>query len=109
MRWLRPEYQVPRFGGEAKAGGEPAELAMPVGAAAAVPAEKPAWPATVIAQIAVLKALAEQEGPLSAEQAAARFAGAKREIVSRHLETLAIMGEVQQMEGGRYAAVAVAA
>lgn len=63
MRWLRPEYQVPRFGAEAKGGAKSEELALPTEAAVApAPAMNPAWPATVMAQIAALKALAEQAG-----------------------------------------------
>ena len=35
--------------------------------------------------------------------------GAPRSLVERHLGTLALMGEVQELGGGRYAAALVAA
>ena len=104
VRWLRPEYQIPRFGGGTAKEEAPAELPLPAPESAVV-AGKAAWPNTAVGQIAALKTLVES-APLSAAEAAARFAGAKREIVARHLETLAIMGELQQMGDGRYAALA---
>jgi hypothetical protein len=42
-------------------------------------------------------------------EAIRRISGAPRAIVECHLETLAILGEVRPLEGGRYAAVLAAA
>ncbi len=103
VRWLRPEYQVPRFGG----GPVAAEMEITTsgdtktdGAAT----ERQPWPATVIEQIAVLQQVLPASG-LTAAEAAAAFAGARVEHVERHLETLAMMGELQRAEDGRYVPV----
>jgi hypothetical protein len=37
---------------------------------------------------------------------AASFAGAKPAVVRPHLQTLVLVGELREAEGGRYAAVA---
>jgi hypothetical protein len=42
-------------------------------------------------------------------EATAHVVGARRELVARHLDTLAIMGELQQMPDGRYGALLVTA
>lgn len=61
------------------------------------------WPTSAIDQIAALKALASA-APGTADEIAARFAGARRDLVARHLETLGIMGELRAEPGGRYSA-----
>ncbi|HEX7049857.1 MAG TPA: hypothetical protein VF188_06550 [Longimicrobiales bacterium] len=40
--------------------------------------------------------------PVSVEEAAAAFRGARRELIERHLETLEIMGEVARDGDGRF-------
>ena len=106
VRWLRPEYQVPRFGrGEAPAAAAgPALPGGPVPAPGAADAKR-AWPGSAIEQIAELKALVAA-APASTEEAAAAFGRAPAELVRRHLETLVLVGEVRQDEHGRFAAVA---
>ena len=104
VRWLRPDYQIPRF---AKGAGAPApELALPAAAKQAKPAAKPAWPAHAVEQIAAIQEALSAE-PLTAAQVAERFAGARADLVRRHLETLALMGEVRVEAGGRYVAAGV--
>lgn len=102
VRWLRPEYQQARFasGGEAVA---PA-LDLPVATPSVAPAAlgRVPWPGDAIGQITVLRAMAAMT-PVSIEEAVQRFVGAKRDIVHRHLETLAMLGEVREVGGGRYA------
>ena len=106
VRWLRPDYQIPRFGGGVSQPSATLDLAE-APAAAAAPAAPLPWPRTAIEQIAALKSLADR-APLTVEEAAARFAGARLDFVEMHLRTLALMGELQRTPEGRYAAPAVA-
>ena len=107
VRWLRPAYQAPGDAGPAPALDLPAAPAPAApGTAAADPADPlPAWPADALGQIGALKRLVAA-GPLSAAEAAERFAGARRDLVERHLDTLALLGEVRPAGAGRYAAAA---
>jgi hypothetical protein len=66
-------------------------------------AEPPDWPSAALEQIAALKQLVGGR-PVSIEEATGAFKGTKRDLVARHLETLAILGEVRQMKNGRYMA-----
>jgi len=104
VRWLRPDYQIPRF---AKGTEAPApELALPAAANKATAAPKPAWPAHGVEQIGAIKdALAAE--PLTAAEVATRFEGARADLIRRHIETLALMGEVREETGGRYLASGV--
>ena len=104
VRWLRPDYQIPRF---AKGAAAPApELALPAAAKKVKPVPKPGWPATAVEQIGAIKDVLAAE-PLTAAEVAARFDGARADLVRRHLETLALMGEVRAETGGRYVAAGV--
>jgi hypothetical protein len=110
VRWLRPEYQVPRFGKGAAAAQPEPELEMETPAARpahepAAPAERRPWPPGAVEQLAALKSLVAASGPLTVEEATAAFHGARADLVRRHLETLALVGEVRADEVGRYAAV----
>lgn len=107
VRWLRPEYQVPRLG----QGTAAPELALPAAESrATVAASEPqrAWPASAVEQLQAISALLAQRA-LTADELAARFTGARRDLVARHLETLAMMGEVTVDRDGRYAAARKAA
>ncbi len=105
IRWLRPDYQIPRFA----PAGTPATLGIPdAPAAAAEPVALRPWPATAVEQLAAIGALVGQE-PRLADDIGAAFAGAKRELVARHLETLALMGEIAMDGEGRYSVVRKAA
>ncbi len=98
IRWLRPEYQAPNR----QASAVPVELALIAGDAT-VPSTVIAtlWPAEAIEQIGALKRLASS-GPLTVDSAAAHFTGARRDIVARHLETLAILGELRELPSGHF-------
>ncbi len=99
VRWLRPDYQIPRFGREVA----PApELALPRPAEEAQPGEaaRP-WPVRLIDQLAALQEVLAA-GPLTAEEAAEHFAGASPEQVRERLQMLAGAGEVWVDGAGRY-------
>lgn len=103
VRWLRPQYQRPRFADRLSE--IPAELELAkVAEEKAEYQARPPWPDTAAEQIqAVQEAVADTPG--NVEEIASRFHNARRELVDRHLETLKIMGEVRQTEDGRYHAV----
>lgn len=105
IRWLRPEYQVPRFGGAAPAVEAP-ELELPEAASPEVGkmVKVQPWPAGAIDQIGAAKA-AVSAAPATPAEVAAAFAGAPVPLVARHLETLAMVGEVRVLPDGRYEAV----
>ncbi|MFO0759161.1 MAG: hypothetical protein U0359_21895 [Byssovorax sp.] len=58
-------------------------------------------------QITALRTLVAA-GPLTVDEAATRFSGARRDLVARHLETLAILGELHALGDGHYAAPPIA-
>lgn len=104
IRWLRPEYQIPRFGGAAAA--EEPTLDLPEAPApdAVATVHARSWPAGAIEQIGAVKSWVSA-APATPRQVAAAFAGAPVPLVVRHLKTLAMVGEVRLLEAGRYAAV----
>jgi hypothetical protein len=101
VRWLRPDYQIPRFGKQTEtglAGGEAVEKGEDTKQTELLP-----WPADAIGQITALRALASA-GAITVEEACARFRGGRKDIVARHLETLAILGELHEIGEGHYTA-----
>ncbi|WP_439643993.1 class I SAM-dependent DNA methyltransferase [Gemmatimonas sp.] len=104
VRWLRPDYQRPRFNGAGEAAATAPTLDLTDAPSVVLAAATP-WPADAIGQITVLRSMAAIT-PVSIEEAVQRLVGAKREIVGRHLETLAMLGEVRDVGGGRYAVAA---
>jgi hypothetical protein len=105
VRWLRPDYQIPRFGtvqqkaelvleGGAMRETQPAEAAGP----------KPAFPTDETAQTAaVMAALASAPAPLDAASLAARFRQGRRVVpkVGSVLGSLQRMGFVHSADAGR--------
>ncbi len=98
IRWLRPEYQRPRF-----APAHEIEAPAPESTDAAPAAEetREPWPSGIIEQLTALRALLGSAA-LEPEEAAARFDGAPLETVRGHLELLAGSGEVWRDAEGRY-------
>jgi len=92
VRWLRPEYQVPRFGAKDAVQAE-VELDDASPASGPDAATRLPWPGTAVEQLAAVKAAAAQVGPEPAALAAV-FDGADPALLGRHLETLLVMGEV---------------
>jgi hypothetical protein len=101
VRWLRPAFQQQQLKQEtiepeiAELGIEDAATPSPTTAFA------PAWPPDAIGQITVLRTLAAA-APVSVDEAVLLFTSARRDIVTRHFETLALLGEVMTDAAGRY-------
>lgn len=101
-RWLRPDYQRPRFGREASVGEqiEAVELlSLP-----ARDSSRPIFPPSPVERVAaVLAILAVSPAPLDADAIALRFRpGLKvRQAVRAILVSLARVGEVSTGDGGR--------
>jgi SAM-dependent methyltransferase len=103
IRWLRPDYQIPRFGSPK----EKAELDLVGGAmtvAAAAPAgPKPSFPAEDVMQTAaVMAALAAASSPLDADAIARAFKQGRKisHKISAILAALARVGFVTTTDGG---------
>lgn len=104
VRWLRPDYQIPRFGSAQ----QKAELVLEGGAMHAAQTEpaqgpKPAFPADDTAQTAaVMAALASAPAPLDATSLAARFRQGRRVApkVGSVLGALQRMGFVSSADAG---------
>jgi hypothetical protein len=104
VRWLRPEYQVSRFGSPK----EKAELDLsgiaPGQEVEAVAVDKPAFPIDDVAQTAaVMAVLAASQGALGAEDIAKSFRQGRRNLakVQAVLAALARMGFVGTTDGGK--------
>lgn len=103
IRWLRTDYQIPRFGSAKD------KLALTGGAmrgAQAAPAKgpKPSFPADNVAQTAaVMMALASATAPMGAEALASGFRQGRRALaqIGAVLASLARMGFIASPDGGR--------
>jgi len=100
VRWLRPDYQAPRF---APAAATQEEFAVAPAAATAASA-KPAWPKALPERItAVRDVLAKQDGPRRPEELAGRFKRGRSADVAEILETLTALGLARHTGDGRFA------
>ena len=102
VRWLRPDYQRPRFGREGR-GGEQVEAEV-LAAPGLAPAVRASFPAEPVARVAaVLSALADSPRPLDAAAIARGFrqGGRVEGAVRAILISLARVGEISTTDGGR--------
>ncbi len=104
VRWLRPEYQVPRFGSPK----EKAELDLagvaPGQEVEAAAAAKPSFPSDDVAQTAaVMSVLAVSEISLGTESVATSFRQGRRNLakVEAVMAALARMGFLNTADGGK--------
>lgn len=105
VRWLRPDYQIPRFG-SAKEKAEQLEADLGDDTPDATPGARPAFPKTDREQTAVvMAALMEAAGPLDAAAIAATFKPAPkvRAAVADVLTALFRMGLVSSPDGRSFA------
>jgi hypothetical protein len=100
VRWLRPDYQIPHFGGGVEAEGAGAPAASDEGPLPAADGARP-WPARVLDQLSALQVLLGAAA-LTPEEAAARFDEAPSGLVRQQLEVLAGAGEAWRDADGRY-------
>ncbi len=105
VRWLRPEYQIPRFGKQVAA--KTGELDLPE-TVVAIDAGLPAFPTDAgEATLAVEALLAKNGTPMTANAIARGFKrGGKRveQKVAKALTTLVRYGRVSSVDGERYLA-----
>jgi hypothetical protein len=104
VRWLRPDYQIPRFGkalDKMAATEDGAQIAADLGLAAPA-ARKPSFPADAVAQTAaVFAALASAAGPVDAGTIAAGYRRTRNlePTITRVLASLARLGHVTTRDG----------
>ncbi|PHQ35110.1 class I SAM-dependent DNA methyltransferase [Rhodopirellula bahusiensis] len=103
VRWLRPEFQNPDGATQTTLDGAD-EKAKPAKKAAAKVKKQP-WPKTLPDRmVAIQAALQRHAAPADVKQIAAYYTRAKKDDVAELLETLAAVGNVRQLEDGRFAA-----
>jgi len=102
IRWLRPDYQRPRFAKTRVAG--PEQAGDLIGALPEAPAERAPWPKDGRAQVLSIKgALAEAPAPLTPDALAARFRGRSAAAdIRRLVAVLQRDGQVRRAADGSY-------
>ncbi len=97
IRWLRPEYQNPTGAQAAK--GKTADMDLGV----TVKIDKAPWPKTLPDQIAAVREVLGELGEASPTEVARRFARGRASTVEPLLDSLAALGQAEQISDGRYA------
>ena len=102
IRWLRESYQRPLLAADETVPAPQLSLSTETSEPPKHPRGRPrVWPKSVVEQMLALQRLL-QKAPLSVDEAVVRFAGARREIVEKHLDTLTVMGELWRDAAARY-------
>ena len=101
MRWLRPDYQLPKLRHKLPQG---TQLEAPDLAPAAGAEQQPKWPSDDLQQIRAVHHLLEQaDGPVTPEAIARTFAGRlspkRKRRVDEVLQTLTATGAARTPEG----------
>lgn len=101
VRWLRPEFQNPTGVSQgALDAGDEEVMAVAVTSVAKAP-----WPTKPAEQAAAVRdALTAQRGAVTPDQLAKAFTRAKANRVAELLEILASLGQIREVEDGRFAA-----
>lgn len=107
VRWLRPEYQIPKLGIKQVRGGAGLGEQIEADVTVADVAEQLPWPADGLEQIRIVRdILAKSASPLAADTIAASFAGRnspkRKERVAMVLETLVATGATRMDDTARY-------
>ncbi|MCD0461416.1 type IIL restriction-modification enzyme MmeI [Roseiconus lacunae] len=103
VRWLRPEFQNPDGATQTSFAGD--EETKPAKKVAAAKIQKQPWPKTLPERmVAVQSALGRHGGPADEKQVAAYYTRANKKQVTELLETLATLGNVRQLDDGRFVA-----
>jgi hypothetical protein len=106
VRWLRPEFQKPeetppqptQAGLYEVEGEEETDTAVAV-----EPKKKEAWPKTIPDQVRAVRAVVAALGvPVGRDEVARCFTRARTDRVGELLETLAAMGQIVELEDGRF-------
>ena len=105
VRWLRPDYQLQRFG---RTAGSPSLGSAPAARTSAVVAQTPRFPRHPDEQsAAVLQALSRLGRPATAAEAAACFTSRRADLlvlVEKAMTVLAQYGHLSMLEDGRFLA-----
>jgi hypothetical protein len=105
VRWLRPDYQIPRFGKKLDKQAvreEGAQIAADLGEPAVVAGKKVTFPTDPVGQTAaVFAALASAAGPVDVATVAAGFRKSKNldKTIAAVLRSLARLGHVTSRDG----------
>ncbi len=105
VRWLRPDYQIPKLGHKVKAPDDAGQVEADLGLPEAAEG-KPAWPQDGLARIRILREMLDRAAaPAGTEMLSAAFKGKdsprRRKAVEKTLETLAAAGAAQKAGSGQ--------
>ena len=101
IRWLRPEFQNPD--GETQTAFDETSKTKPKKKSSAAKIKKQPWPKTLPDRmVAIQSALQRHAAPADAKEVAAYYTRANKSQVNELLETLAAVGNVRQLDDGRF-------